>query len=330
MTKEKINRISNEEEPQREVFQDAKQARQALTSLWHKDVNPDKLKEKLSEQDQENQKGLIEHGHEMTALLNLNSKVAKEGDRDINHIRFVSGNTTKLEVLEKSLENKNAEILSVSIEDIEHEEQKAHQFLQKIIDEYKNEENPRNLVRIYTPDFYSIDVAEEKARAVAKNYPNESILASDVVVLLEGEILEKPKNRTEAEIMLSKISGKEIRISSGSILINTIKSGETILTREGVIIKIKLNQYSEKDIDEYLNEFKEYESTAGSIDYSHPASQKLIADEYITIEKLDVETSEPPKQVLINKSLLLEMRDYCIGMPTEMLREMIDQAQNLS
>ncbi|MDP1709792.1 MAG: Maf family protein, partial [Candidatus Komeilibacteria bacterium] len=140
----------------------------------------------------------------------------------------------------------------------------------------------------------------------------------------------KPRDEDEARAMLASIAGKEVRISSGSVLITTIPSGETILAREGVVMRIALQQYSHEAISEYLREQRGFQSVAGVIDFAHPSAQRLIAPKPVRIERLTIEQDESPRrQVCVDPALLAKMRDYCIGVPKEMIQEMIRQVEDL-
>jgi septum formation protein len=58
-----------------------------------------------------------------------------------------------------------------------------------------------------SPEDYVLRLAEEKALAVAGSHPQACILAADTIVVLAGEILEKPADAAHAEAMLAKMSG---------------------------------------------------------------------------------------------------------------------------
>ncbi len=51
-------------------------------------------------------------------------------------------------------------------------------------------------------------LAEQKARSVALRYPGQITLGADTIVVLDGEILGKPRDKNEAATMLSKLSGR--------------------------------------------------------------------------------------------------------------------------
>ena len=59
----------------------------------------------------------------------------------------------------------------------------------------------------------------EKADAVAKNHPADLVVGADTVVELDGRMLGKPKDATEAGQMLQELSGKTHKVLTGVTLI---------------------------------------------------------------------------------------------------------------
>ena len=54
-----------------------------------------------------------------------------------------------------------------------------------------------------------------KGKSVAENHPDKLIISADTIVVIDGEILGKPKNRNEAEAMLEKLSNKMHEVFTG-------------------------------------------------------------------------------------------------------------------
>lgn len=69
-------------------------------------------------------------------------------------------------------------------------------------------ENPEEHVR---------RLARRKAEAIAAR-PGDVVLGADTVVVVDGEILGKPEDRTDAEQMLRKLSGREHVVITGVCL----------------------------------------------------------------------------------------------------------------
>ena len=58
-------------------------------------------------------------------------------------------------------------------------------------------------------------LAEQKALAVAKLRPEDTVIGSDTVVVLNGEIFGKPKDKEHARAMLKALSGKKHFVYTG-------------------------------------------------------------------------------------------------------------------
>ena len=87
-----------------------------------------------------------------------------------------------------------------------------------------------------------MDLANQKASAVLDKcrgeYKNPLVLGSDTIVVIENEILGKPKSRSEAREMLLKLSGKKHKVLTGVSLVSLNKTiqffDETIVEFEEI------------------------------------------------------------------------------------------------
>lgn len=59
------------------------------------------------------------------------------------------------------------------------------------------------------PEGLARRLAEEKADGVAHRHPGVPVLAADTVVVLDGEVLNKPADAAEAERMLARLAGRD-------------------------------------------------------------------------------------------------------------------------
>lgn len=62
------------------------------------------------------------------------------------------------------------------------------------------------------------DNALLKARAVCHDYPGQWVLAADTIVVIDGDILGKPKDMQTAWQMLSRLSGRQHEVYTGYAL----------------------------------------------------------------------------------------------------------------
>lgn len=108
---------------------------------------------------------------------------------------------------------------------------------------------PEELVRIQ---------AEGKALALGVEYEDAWILGADTVVVLEGQILGKPKNEKEACDMLRQLSGKRHTVMTGVALVH----GDQIWS-ETVHTDVWFKRLSEEEIKVYV-ESKEPLDKAGA------------------------------------------------------------------
>lgn len=65
------------------------------------------------------------------------------------------------------------------------------------------------------PDAYSRRLARDKARAV----PGEMVLGADTIVVLDGRILEKPRDDDDALVMLRALQGRTHQVNTAICLV---------------------------------------------------------------------------------------------------------------
>ncbi len=71
-----------------------------------------------------------------------------------------------------------------------------------------------------SPESYTSDAAELKARAVARLCePGTWVLGADTTVVLDGQVLGKPQDRAQAQDMLGRLSGRTHEVLTGVCLL---------------------------------------------------------------------------------------------------------------
>ena len=99
-----------------------------------------------------------------------------------------------------------------------------------------------------TPHDLPAELSKLKAYSVYSKYPNDEILACDTVVILNGELMGKPKDKKEAFEMLSKLSGKK----------HVVISGYTYISKDKEITRtVRTYVYFNKLSDELINRYIE-------------------------------------------------------------------------
>ncbi|MBU3803371.1 MAG: septum formation inhibitor Maf [Candidatus Cellulosilyticum pullistercoris] len=92
-------------------------------------------------------------------------------------------------------------------------------------------------------------LAYQKASAVAKDYPSRIVIGADTVVCLDGEIMGKPQDRMQAQMMLERLSGKEHHVYTGVAIIGR---DEEISETFYVETKVKMQSLSREEIEAYI------------------------------------------------------------------------------
>ena len=100
-----------------------------------------------------------------------------------------------------------------------------------------------------SPEETAARLAEAKARAVAKIYPQALIIGSDQVAALGDVRLGKPLNHTNATEQLRQVRGKEVVFYTALCLLNRFTDR---LQMRVIPYHVKFRQFSDQQIEKYL------------------------------------------------------------------------------
>ncbi len=111
----------------------------------------------------------------------------------------------------------------------------------------------------YPPDLkmeeIPIHIARQKAAALKETLqPDETLLTSDTIVVLNDEVMGKPEDRNQAMEMLTKLSGKTHQVISGLCL----WSGDRELV-QSVTTHVTFRTLSQATIEHYIDTYKPYD-----------------------------------------------------------------------
>ena len=90
-------------------------------------------------------------------------------------------------------------------------------------------------------------LAVRKALDISKKYPDDTVVGCDTSVIIDGEILGKPKDASDAERMLKLLSGKTHKVITGCAI---FKGGKSISFSETT--EVTFYPLTDKDIQDYL------------------------------------------------------------------------------
>ncbi len=87
------------------------------------------------------------------------------------------------------------------------------------------------------PDQYARRLALAKAADVASRHPERLVLGSDTVVVLDGDILEKPVDEADAERLLGRLSGRQHTVISSLALVGGAAGPEGVTDYESTEVE---------------------------------------------------------------------------------------------
>ena len=107
---------------------------------------------------------------------------------------------------------------------------------------------------------YCISLAEMKTKVVSQHYPHALVIGADTIVVLEDQILNKPFDSSQAENMLSILSGKTHQVYTGVCL---RCRGNNIQHTFAEITMVTFRKLDKQDILHYIETYPPYDK-AGS------------------------------------------------------------------
>ncbi len=93
-------------------------------------------------------------------------------------------------------------------------------------------------------------LAEHKSLLAVKRIKKGIVITADTIVVLNNEIIGKPKNKKDAFQILSKLSGKTHQVYTGFVVLNTV-SKKKVTGYERTLVTFK--RLTKKEIDDYIN-----------------------------------------------------------------------------
>jgi septum formation protein len=111
-----------------------------------------------------------------------------------------------------------------------------------------------------SPQEQVIRLAEAKARNVAGGYPDSWVIAADTIVIIDGSILGKPRNREEAVEMIGHLSGREHWVLTG---FSVCHLGKGKGDKEAVQTAVKMKTLTPAEIEWYVQTGEPFDKAGG-------------------------------------------------------------------
>jgi septum formation protein len=128
-------------------------------------------------------------------------------------------------------------------------------------------------------------LARKKAEAFRDEMENQIILTADTIVVVDDEILNKPKDTTEATEMLKKLSGRQHQVITG-VCVMTTESTETFID----ITQVFFRELTDFEIDYYIKTCKPFDKAGayGVQDFIGMVGIPRMEGSYFTVMGLPV------------------------------------------
>lgn len=104
-------------------------------------------------------------------------------------------------------------------------------------------------ITVTEPDHYVRYLAEAKAREISNKHPDNWVLGSDTIVVIDSLILGKPASREEAFAMLKRLSGRPHYVFTGYCL--SCQTKQRVIS-ETVKTLVQFKELSDDEIDWYV------------------------------------------------------------------------------
>ena len=144
-----------------------------------------------------------------------------------------------------------------------------------------DEDFPKTMPAVEVPAY----LARKKAEAFRQELDNQIVLTADTIVVIENEILNKPKDVLEASQMLRKLSGRQHQVITG-VCIMTQESTESFID----IANVFFRELTDLEIDYYIKTCRPFDKAGayGVQDFIGMVGIPRMEGSYFTVMGLPV------------------------------------------
>jgi septum formation protein len=137
-----------------------------------------------------------------------------------------------------------------------------------------------------TPRQIVIKLAKDKAQDVERSRPDALVIGADTIVVLGGKVLGKPKDKSDAAVMLSMLSGKSHKVYTG---VAVIYQGKVI--SRCCVTEVTFDDMTREEISDYI-ETGEPMDKAGAYGIQGYGSKFItkVSGDYFNVMGLPVNT----------------------------------------
>jgi septum formation protein len=110
------------------------------------------------------------------------------------------------------------------------------------------------------PRDHVLRLSEEKAQKAAARHPEAWVMGADTIVIIDGDVLGKPRTQDEAKEMLGRLSGKIHTVFTG---FTVVRKSADILVRDAVSSSVHFREILEDEMAWYIKSQEPYDKAGG-------------------------------------------------------------------
>ncbi|MGA2091738.1 MAG: Maf family protein [Endomicrobiales bacterium] len=137
----------------------------------------------------------------------------------------------------------------------------------------------REVTRFVRPSAIVKDLATQKASAVAKAVEKGIVLGADTIVVVNGEIIGKPRNHADAMRILKILSGSYHSVYTGIALIN-VCSGARVISYD--VARVKMRRFDPGEVSGLAGKHLD-KAGAYAVQETEDAFVERIKGDYYTV-----------------------------------------------
>jgi septum formation protein len=111
-----------------------------------------------------------------------------------------------------------------------------------------------------SPQTHVRRLSSDKATVIADRHPKSLVLGADTIVVIDGLILGKPKNKSQARAMLERLSNRQHIVFTGFTIVS---AGSGISKTKVVRSAVRFKKISPEEMDWYVNCDEPYDKAGG-------------------------------------------------------------------
>ncbi|MDR0617300.1 MAG: Maf family protein [Endomicrobium sp.] len=128
------------------------------------------------------------------------------------------------------------------------------------------------------PSFIVKELALRKANSIAKQYKNSVVLAADTVVVLNGQVIGKPKNKKESKKIIKELNGSIHKVYTGVAIVEG--------NRKDVfydVSKVKMQKLTQKNLKKLFGKHMDKAGSYAVQETQDDFVEKIYGDYYTVV-----------------------------------------------